>query len=93
MVQIAIALFGMLLINDGAKLSYEAAYAKANKENKPLMILVGAEWCAPCKTMKSTTIAKMKESGDLDQVVFFQLDKMIAPSWRVKSWSASHFRN
>lgn len=75
MVLIAVALLGMVMVNDGAKLSYEAAYAKANKENKPLVILVGAAWCAPCKTMKETTIPRLKESGDLDEVVYFQLDR------------------
>lgn len=75
MVQIACLLFGMVWMGDGAKLTYEAAYTKANKENKPLVILVGAEWCSACKTMKATTIDRMTESGELKDVVFIHLDK------------------
>lgn len=37
------------------KLSVEEARAQASKENKLLLIDIGAEWCAPCRTMNETT--------------------------------------
>ena len=60
-------------------MTYEKAYEKADKENKPLVVLVGADWCAACKTMKSTTIQKMQENGQLDDVVFAQIDRDARP--------------
>jgi thiol:disulfide interchange protein len=56
-------------------MTYEVAYQKAQKERKPLLILVGADWCHACKTMKDETIVPMKEGGQLKEVVFTQLDK------------------
>jgi len=54
---------------------YEEAYRKAQQERKPLVILVGAQWCAACKTMKHDTMVPMQESGALREVVYTQLDK------------------
>ena len=75
MVQVALA---FLLAATGVStkpLSYEEAFAKAQKEKKPLLILVGARWCASCQVMKRDTIQPMKESGQLDNVVVTIIDK------------------
>ena len=45
------------------------------KKRKPLVVLVGANWCAACRTMKSETITGMKNAGDFKEVVFTQIDK------------------
>lgn len=58
---------------------YDAAYRKAQEEKKPLVVLVGANWCAACRTMKSETIQPMKGAGELREVVFTQVDKDIQP--------------
>jgi thiol:disulfide interchange protein len=58
---------------------YEIAYRKAQEEKKPLVVLVGADWCAACKTMKSDTIAPMKANGQFKEVVFTQVDKESQP--------------
>ncbi len=60
-------------------LPYEEAYRRAQQERKPLVILVGADWCAACKTMKHDTIVPMQESGALREVVYTQLDKDAQP--------------
>jgi thiol:disulfide interchange protein len=60
-------------------LPYETAYRLAQEEKKPLVVLVGADWCPACKTMKADTIASMKEAGDLKEVVYTQLDKDAHP--------------
>ncbi|MEZ6136498.1 MAG: thioredoxin family protein [Pirellulaceae bacterium] len=75
MVQVALA-FLLAITGDNAKpLDYETAFAKAEKEKKPLLILVGAPWCASCQVMKRDTIEPMKESGQLDNVVVTYIDK------------------
>lgn len=75
MVQVAIAL--LFAVNGvGEKpLKYEEAFAKAEKEKKPLVILVGARWCASCQIMKKETMQPMKESGAFDKVVVTFVDK------------------
>ncbi len=76
MVHVALA-FLMALTGAGkeSSLNYEEAFAKAEKEKKPLLILVGARWCASCQVMKRDTLEPMKESGDLKNVVVALIDK------------------
>ncbi len=38
---------------------YRTAYERALAGDKPLLVLVTAEWCPPCQTMKSTTIPQL----------------------------------
>ena len=58
---------------------YDAACAKAEKEKKPLLVLVGASWCASCQVMKRETIEPMKGTGELDGVVVAVIDKDARP--------------
>ncbi len=76
MVQMALAI--LMAVTGASKenpLTYEDAFAKAEKEKKPLLILVGAKWCASCQVMKRDTIDPMKESGELKDVVVAIIDK------------------
>ena len=66
-------------VSEAEVLPYEIAYRKARDERKPLLILVGADWCPACKTLKTDTIVPMKESGALKEVVYTQLDKDAHP--------------
>lgn len=77
MVHVALALL-LAITGDGVSkkaLDYESAFEKAEKENKPLLILVGAKWCASCQVMKRDTIEPMAQSGELDDVVVTYVDK------------------
>ena len=55
---------------------YTLAYKKSVDVQKPLMVVVGAEWCPACNVLKQTTIHDMQESGQLDEVsvAFFDRD-------------------
>jgi thioredoxin-like negative regulator of GroEL len=61
------------------QIPYDAAYRKAQEEKKPLVVLVGADWCAACKSMKAETIHTMKGAGDFKEVVFTHVDKDSQP--------------
>lgn len=50
--------------------SYGEAYKEAAETGKPLVILVGADWCPGCRTMKQSVIPALQQSGDLAQVSF-----------------------
>ncbi len=75
MVHVALAFIMAVTGENIASPDYETAFAKAQKENKPLLILVGAPWCASCQVMKRDTIEPMKEAGELDSVVVTYVDK------------------
>jgi thioredoxin-like negative regulator of GroEL len=77
-------ILGLLLLSvthatTSEKLTYEDAYAKAAKEEKVLLVVVGADWCAACKTLKSGTIEPMQKAGKLECVVLAQVDKDLQP--------------
>lgn len=40
---------------------YRTAYQAAQNGEKPLLVLVTAEWCPPCKVMKTTTIPELMQ--------------------------------
>ncbi|MFK7736549.1 MAG: thioredoxin family protein [Pirellulaceae bacterium] len=75
MVQLVLALMLGVVANEAKPIDYEKAFAKAEREKKPLVILVGAKWCASCQIMKKETIEPMKQSGKLDKVVVTYVDK------------------
>jgi thioredoxin-like negative regulator of GroEL len=72
-------LFSVLSSSQVERPSYEAAYRQAQKEHKPLLIVVGAEWCAACKTLKAQTIEPMQNSGKLENVIVTVVDKDLRP--------------
>lgn len=55
--------------------TYEEALQLAQKNNKPVMIVIGAKWCAACQVMKHETFEPMKAAGQLEEVVVTYLDK------------------
>jgi thioredoxin-like negative regulator of GroEL len=72
-------LFSVLTSSQTDRPTYEAAYRQAQQEHKPLLILVGAEWCAACKTLKAQTIEPMQSSGKLENVIVTVVDKDLRP--------------
>ncbi|MHB8955639.1 MAG: thioredoxin family protein [Pirellulaceae bacterium] len=50
--------------------TYQDAYDQADKEGKPFLVLVGADWCPGCRTMKDEMIPELARDGGLSQVVF-----------------------
>lgn len=51
-----------------APATYEQAYREAQANGRPLMVLVGADWCPGCQTMKGGVLARMMRSGKLARV-------------------------
>ena len=47
------------MVNDGQPTDYKTAYQNAQAGDKPLLILVTADWCPPCQVMKTTTIPQL----------------------------------
>ena len=47
--------------------TYDEAQRKATEESKPLFIFVEADWCIPCRQMKSEVFPRMEVSRLLNQ--------------------------
>ncbi|HTN75795.1 MAG TPA: thioredoxin family protein [Pirellulaceae bacterium] len=57
------------LLTTGAQ-SYDEAFKEHEASGKPLLVLVGADWCPGCQTMKNGTLARMERAGKLKNVAF-----------------------
>jgi thioredoxin-like negative regulator of GroEL len=59
----------LLVLATGAQ-PYDKAYETMQTEDQPLLVLVGADWCPACQTMKSSTMARLERGGKLQGVAF-----------------------
>lgn len=50
--------------------TYAAAQRVAEKTGKPMVIMVGTDWCSPCQTMKKTILPRVREHGLFRRVTF-----------------------
>lgn len=57
-----------------APLSYQDAYAETEKTGKPLVVLIGADWCPACQTMKNSAIPQVAQDGVFSDVSFTFVD-------------------
>ena len=55
----------------------DETYARAYKEaesGKPLVVLIGADWCPGCRTMKNSVMPQVRQSGALQKVAFVSVN-------------------
>lgn len=69
-----IALMFQAMITTTPDMTYAEAYQRSVNTGKPLVILVGAEWCSACKNVKRTTISRLQREGAMKDVVYLSLD-------------------
>ncbi len=50
--------------------TYADAYKDTIENGKPLVILVGAEWCPACRSMKTSVMPTVASHGGLSNVAF-----------------------
>lgn len=70
---------GFTMIATQAALLFAASpYAVAHKQSaetgRPLVVLVGTDWCPHCRTMKAAVIPEIKQQGLLAKVAFATVD-------------------
>lgn len=49
---------------------YAAAHQKTVETGRPMVVMVGAEWCPACKQMESSVLPRVREHGLLRRVAF-----------------------
>jgi thiol:disulfide interchange protein len=57
-----------------SSLNYKEAYAEAQDSKRPLMIVIGADWCQACVELKQSTLPQLQKQGKLDGVVLTYID-------------------
>lgn len=65
-VALSVAMQAVMLVS-GAD-AYEDAYQKSTENGTPLLVLVGADWCPGCVTMKQGVLARLRDRGRLHRV-------------------------
>ncbi|MCC6123896.1 MAG: thioredoxin family protein [Pirellulales bacterium] len=75
--EVAAAKTGVLPATESAKKTEaeaEETYAKAHrvtvKTGKPLVVMVGADWCGPCQTMRRAILPRVREHGLFRKITF-----------------------
>ena len=77
--------FAMSLVLQAAVLAggaqpYEVAFQNTQENNRPLLVLVGADWCPGCVTMKRSVMPRMVQSGKLQTVNFAEVNSDLDPA-------------
>ncbi len=54
--------------------SYASAQRQTEQTGRPLVVMVGADWCAPCQNMKRSILPKVRAHGLLRRVAFAQVN-------------------
>jgi len=54
--------------------SYAVAAHRSAESGKPLLVLLGAEWCPACKVMRDTTMPALARQGGLKDVEYSYVD-------------------
>ena len=65
----------LVLSGSHSEYDYTLAYRQSIQEDKPLMVVVGADWCPACTQLKNSTIRSMERSGDLKDVRLAVVDR------------------
>lgn len=60
--------------NENEPVDYKTAYQRALTGDKPLLVLVTAEWCPPCKTMKNKTIPELMSQNAFQDFHYATVD-------------------
>jgi thioredoxin-like negative regulator of GroEL len=50
--------------------SYDVAHQETVETGKPIIVMVGTDWCGPCQTMKKKILPQVRERGLLKKVAF-----------------------
>jgi thioredoxin-like negative regulator of GroEL len=53
-----------------AEPSYAEAHRVTEKTGKPLVVMVGADWCGPCQNMRRAILPRVREHGFFRRIAF-----------------------
>jgi thioredoxin-like negative regulator of GroEL len=53
---------------------YADAYHAAQRDRLPLLVVLGAEWCSGCRTLKNVTLPRLRQRRALERVHLATVD-------------------
>lgn len=81
MLILLLTIFGTHAVNDrsetgpaGQQFAYSLAYQKSIESQRPLVVIVGAQWCPACRKLEKEVIPKIEEVGLLKKAVLAVVD-------------------
>ncbi len=57
-------------VENEAEETYAEAHRVTLKTGKPLVVMVGADWCGPCQNMRRTILPRVREHGLFRKIAF-----------------------
>lgn len=60
---LVVAFFATTALHAQQPVNYKTAYKRAQAGDKPLLVLITAQWCPPCQVMKKTTIPNLMQKA------------------------------
>jgi|GEM_PF-6356357 len=63
-----------LVLPDLNPLDLATAQLRAGENDQDVIVIIGAQWCAPCQTMKNYVMPQVAGRGGLDRLQFAYLD-------------------
>ncbi|MDD4785794.1 MAG: thioredoxin family protein [Pirellulales bacterium] len=70
----AILIQAALIGAENQDASYSKAHRETAKTGRPMVVLVGAEWCPACVQMKQTVVPQLKKSEVFKQISYAEVD-------------------
>lgn len=71
---VAIMLVVHATLTSASTENYVNAHQAMNLTGQPMVVLVGADWCPACVTMKESVLPEVKRNGDLSGVGFAKVN-------------------
>jgi thioredoxin-like negative regulator of GroEL len=74
MMSLGLAAVSLACLTTGADSTYAEARKTCTETGKPMVVLVGADWCPACKVMKDRVLPQIRQHGVLRRVAFAQVN-------------------
>lgn len=65
---------------DNNTTDYTTAFKAADETGKPMLVLVGTDWCPACVTMKQSVMPRLLRAGRLSGVVYTEVNADAQPT-------------
>jgi thioredoxin-like negative regulator of GroEL len=78
--QLLSALMQVTLLANGGNVSYADAYTASAETGKPMLVLIGADWCPHCVVMKNRVMPQLQQQGALEDISYVTINSDQQPA-------------
>ncbi len=80
MLGVTLAILLQAAVTGDTTTDYTTAFKSANETGKPMLVLVGTDWCPACVTMKQSVMPRLQRAGRLSGVVYTEVNADAQPT-------------